>query len=130
MSLLVNHSISDDLYRYFPLARAIQLHKKHALPFPQYELPLIDRDCFARSETEMLAMSMAIWTLVFTHISNPDRKIVMFVVSFRRCYLFQKSFHIVQEQRLAFIDPYCSCRVIGEDNGDSLFDPCLCQHFL
>src|SRR3990170_902059 len=59
---------ADDVDQHAALARPVELHQEDALPLPQRQLAVEDRDGLARAQEEMLAVCVAVRAFVFVDV--------------------------------------------------------------
>src|SRR5215204_2404199 len=125
--------VADDLDDPAALAGAVELHEEDALPGPEAELAVTDRNRLARRpEQHRHAVRVAIRELdvLRADVLGSPVPVVMRVVLLARDDPPQHADEVLEEARLEFVNPHAAGRVGGVDAGDAVLHAALGDAFL
>src|SRR5438105_3992201 len=84
--------------------RAVQFDQKDALPRAEQQFALRNGHAFARAEQYLLAVRVAVGTLVVVHMHGADAEVVVAVVRLCRRTALKELAQVFEQQRLVFLD--------------------------
>src|SRR5438874_5489724 len=117
-SMLIGRSLSDDLDYHLARSRAVELNEEDALPDTEQQIAVSERDRLAGAHQQVLAMRVAVEVFVFSEVDRADRQVVVAVVDADRGDPREHRFHVLEQQRLRFVDPDRGRGVAREDDGE------------
>src|SRR5438477_3375531 len=104
-SMLIGGSLSDDLDYHLARSRAVELDEEDALPNAEQQIAIGEGYRLAGAHEQVLAVRVAVEVFVFSVVDGADRQVVVAVVDPRRRDASEHRLHVLEQQRLRFVDP-------------------------
>src|SRR2546421_6099911 len=119
----VTASGAEDLDDQLAIARPVELEQEEALPAAEIQPSTADRDILAGADEQMLAVSVAVGTLVGVHLPGPAAEVVVLVQAGGGRQPLEHGAHVLQQERLVLVENDGRRGVLREDRGPALRDP-------